>query len=92
MSAGDIVAQKVIEEKDIWDNERTARFAVIGLCLFGPCCTVWYRYLDKLVPRLKIPKPYHGFAKMVRTAARFVGNIFLNYAQRTKSRKKNVIK
>lgn len=63
MTAGDVVAQKIIEERSTWDRERTTRFAIIGACLFGPCCTVWYRYLDKLVPRLKVPKPYHGLAK-----------------------------
>ena len=67
MSSGDVVAQKVIEERKSWDRERTTRFAIIGACLFGPCCTIWYRYLDKFVLRLKVPKPYHGLTKTVST-------------------------
>jgi len=63
MGTGDVVAQKIVEEKRGWDKDRTKRFVIIGVIFFGPVCTHWYRYLDKLVPRLRVPKAYAGLVK-----------------------------
>jgi len=63
MGTGDVIAQKVIEEKKCLDKERTGRFILLGAFYFGPCCSKWYRYLDQLVPRMRVPKPYAGLVK-----------------------------
>ena len=65
MGAGDVIAQKVIEERKELDFARTRRFLILGAFYFGPVCTKWYRVLDRVVPQLRLPKQYHGLAKMV---------------------------
>ena len=65
MGTGDVIAQKVIEERKELDFARTRRFLIIGAVYFGPVCTKWYRTLDRLVPQFRLPKKYHGLAKTV---------------------------
>jgi len=64
MASGDIIAQKIIEEKPDWDSYRTRSFALIGIIFFGPAVTRWYKFLDKLVPYLGVAKPVQGVAKV----------------------------
>ena len=66
MGTGDIVAQKIIEEKRGWDGARTARFAFIGAAFFGPTCTYWYRLLDRTVLRMRFPTKFNGLVQTVR--------------------------
>ncbi|XP_003737363.1 protein Mpv17 isoform X2 [Galendromus occidentalis] len=51
MAAGDVIAQKAIEEKDSIDFKRTARFFFIGLIYVGPVLSTWYYRLDRLLPK-----------------------------------------
>jgi len=81
MGTGDVIAQKIVEEKRNWDKYRTTRFVIIGAMFFGPCCTTWYRYLDQVVPRMRVPKSYAGLVKTGLDQALFAPSVlfvFLN--------------
>ena len=52
MTTGDVVAQRLVEGRPRWDVARTAKFALVGACFFGPAWTIWYRNLDVFIPRL----------------------------------------
>ncbi|KAG6807601.1 hypothetical protein H0H92_006959 [Tricholoma furcatifolium] len=47
--AGDVIAQQAIEGKGKkHDFVRTARLTFYGGCIFGPCMTKWYQYLNSI--------------------------------------------
>ncbi|RUS87384.1 hypothetical protein EGW08_004838 [Elysia chlorotica] len=56
MSGGDCVSQLVIEKRSLqnYDLVRSGRFAVAGLCVFGPIMRGWYLALDKLYKGTKM--------------------------------------
>lgn len=51
MCAGDVIAQTVVEGRDVthYDATRTGRFLLVGLCLAGPGMHLWYSRLDKFI-------------------------------------------
>jgi len=79
MGTGDIVAQKIIEEKKGWDVSRTMRFCFIGAAFFGPSCTYWYRYLDRIVPQMRVPKKFHGLVKTGLDQAIFAPSVLFGF-------------
>lgn len=45
LASGDCIAQKVIEKREGFDESRTMRSAIFGLCLAGPMMHYWYGFL-----------------------------------------------
>jgi len=50
-AAGDLIAQHVIEKKEVWDKTRTSRFFFLGLVWDGPLLSAWYRFLSRAIPK-----------------------------------------
>ncbi|KAG9303172.1 hypothetical protein G9A89_001788 [Geosiphon pyriformis] len=46
---GDLIAQQIIERKNVHDFKRTGRMIAFGTILAGPAVANWYRVLDRYV-------------------------------------------
>ncbi|GLG92851.1 Uncharacterized protein GBIM_00409 [Gryllus bimaculatus] len=64
MTAGDLIAQKLVEKKDGVDLKRTAVFASFGLFIAGPIASTWYHFLDSKIS-FCWPRIQRGLMKMV---------------------------